>query len=80
MIVGEVFNLSLRAPVIVGVAIRKASYSRGLISESGEYMVNMPTICMREVVDCCRIVSGRQSGLLGRPDGFQKIRQVSPNQ
>ena len=57
---GEVFNLSLRTPVIVGIAIRKATYSHGLISRSGEYVVNMPTTHMLEAVDRCGSVSGRQ--------------------
>jgi flavin reductase (DIM6/NTAB) family NADH-FMN oxidoreductase RutF len=58
---GEVFNLSLRTPTIVGIAIRKATYSHGLIARSGEYVVNMPTTQMLEKVDRCGTVSGRET-------------------
>ena len=56
---GEVYNLSLGSPTIVGISIRKATYSHQLISESGEYVVNMPTTQLMEAVDCCGTVSGR---------------------
>jgi flavin reductase (DIM6/NTAB) family NADH-FMN oxidoreductase RutF len=57
---GEVFNISLRTPTIVGVAIRKATYSHGLISESGEYVVNLPTTQMLKAVDRCGTTTGRR--------------------
>ncbi len=57
---GEVFNLSLRHPTIVGIAIRKATYSHGLITASGEYVVNMPTTDILTQVDGCGSVSGRK--------------------
>ena len=57
---GEVFNISLRSPTIVGVAIRKATYSHGLIAQSGEYVVNLPTTRILEEVDRCGTVSGRK--------------------
>jgi flavin reductase (DIM6/NTAB) family NADH-FMN oxidoreductase RutF len=57
---GEIFNLSLRSPTIVGVAIRKATYSHGLIAQSGEYVVNLPTTRILEEVDRCGTVSGRK--------------------
>jgi flavin reductase (DIM6/NTAB) family NADH-FMN oxidoreductase RutF len=57
---GEVYNLSLANPTIVGVGIRKARYSHELISASREYVVNMPTTSMWEVVDLCGGVSGRE--------------------
>ena len=57
---GEVFNISLRTPTIVGVAIRKATYSHGLIARSGEYVVNLPTTRILEEVDRCGTVSGRK--------------------
>ena len=56
---GEVFNISLRTPTIVGVAIRKATYSHGLIARSGEYVVNLPTTHILEEVDRCGTMSGR---------------------
>ena len=56
---GEVYNLSLGRPTIVGVSIRKATYSHGLISESREYVVNMPTTKIVREVDLCGTMSGR---------------------
>jgi flavin reductase (DIM6/NTAB) family NADH-FMN oxidoreductase RutF len=57
---GEVYNLSLGTPTVVGVSIRKATYSHGLISRSGEYVVNMPTTQIMEEVDRCGTASGRK--------------------
>ena len=56
---GEIYNLSLRRPTIVGVSIRKATYSHQLISESGEYVVNLPTTKIMREVDLCGTMSGR---------------------
>ncbi len=55
----EVFNISIAKPVIVGLAIRKATYSHGLISESGEFVINQPTAEIVRQVDQCGCVSGR---------------------
>jgi flavin reductase (DIM6/NTAB) family NADH-FMN oxidoreductase RutF len=57
---GEVFNLSIGEPVIVGIAIAKPRYSHELISRSGEFVVNLPTAGMIEQVDRCGSVSGRE--------------------
>lgn len=57
---GEVFNLSIRRPVIVGIAIAKPRYSHELIRTSGEFVVNLPTSRILEKVDRCGSVSGRQ--------------------
>ncbi len=56
---GEIFNVSIASPVIVGIAIAKPRYSHELISASREYVVNLPTAAMMEVVDRCGSVSGR---------------------
>ncbi|MHC4404791.1 MAG: flavin reductase family protein [Planctomycetota bacterium] len=56
---GEVFNVSIREPVILGIAIAKPRYSHELISATGEYVVNLPTSSMAETVDRCGSVSGR---------------------
>jgi len=56
---GEVFNISIRSPVILGIAIAKPRYSHELISASREYVVNLPTAAMVETVDRCGTVSGR---------------------
>jgi len=56
---GEVFNISIRKPVIVGIAIRPVTYSHGLISETREYVVNLPPARLLAAVDGCGSVSGR---------------------
>ena len=56
---GEVFNISIREPVIIGIAIRPATYSHELISKCMEYAVNFPTAAILEKVDGCGSVSGR---------------------
>jgi flavin reductase (DIM6/NTAB) family NADH-FMN oxidoreductase RutF len=57
---GEVFNLSIAEPVIVGIAIAKARYTHELISRTGEFVVNLPPARLLEKVDRCGSVSGRQ--------------------
>jgi flavin reductase (DIM6/NTAB) family NADH-FMN oxidoreductase RutF len=56
---GEVFNISISRPVILGIAIRKERYSHHLISEAREYVVNLPTQEIAEQVWYCGSVSGR---------------------
>ncbi len=56
---GEVFNISISRPVILGIAIRKATHSHGSISQCGEYVVNLPTQAIAEQVWACGRVSGR---------------------
>ena len=56
---GEVFNISIKNPVILGIAIAKPRYSHELISATREYVVNLPTAAMLEIVDRCGTVSGR---------------------
>jgi flavin reductase (DIM6/NTAB) family NADH-FMN oxidoreductase RutF len=57
---GEVFNISISKPVIVGLAIRKATYSHTLISETREFVVNLPPASLVEAVDACGHVSGSE--------------------
>ncbi|MBN1579942.1 MAG: flavin reductase family protein [Anaerolineae bacterium] len=56
---GEVFNISISRPVVLGIAIRKATHSHGLISQTREYVVNLPTQAIAEQVWACGGVSGR---------------------
>lgn len=56
---GEVYNLSISKPVIVGISIAKPRHSHKLISESREYVVNLPTTRILEKVDRCGSMSGR---------------------
>jgi flavin reductase (DIM6/NTAB) family NADH-FMN oxidoreductase RutF len=56
---GEVFNLSIRDPVIVGIAMAPGRYSHELISAQGEFVVNLPPGDLIEKVLACGQVSGR---------------------
>ncbi len=58
---GEVFNVSLRRPPIVGLAIRKATFSHGLISDTGEFVVNLPGRRLLRETDFCGSRSGRDT-------------------
>jgi flavin reductase (DIM6/NTAB) family NADH-FMN oxidoreductase RutF len=75
---GEVFNISISHPVILGIAIRKERYSHQLISETREYVVNLPTQEIAKQVWYCGSVSGRavdkfaESGLTPLP--AQRVR------
>jgi len=55
----EVFNVSIREPVIVGIAVRQATYSHGLIVAGGQFTVNLPTVSLLEKVDTAGLISGR---------------------
>ncbi len=47
-------------PPMVGVGIRPSRHSHGLVSESGQFALNIPTAAMLEKVDFCGTVSGRK--------------------
>jgi flavin reductase (DIM6/NTAB) family NADH-FMN oxidoreductase RutF len=57
---GEIFNVSIARPVIVGIAIRTATHSHGLIRAGGEFTVNLPTTDLLETVDAVGSISGRE--------------------
>jgi flavin reductase (DIM6/NTAB) family NADH-FMN oxidoreductase RutF len=59
MSAGEIFNIGLRNPCIIGIALRKATYSHGLISRSGEFTANIPTRELLTQTDGIGLVSGR---------------------
>ena len=65
---GEVFNLSIREPVWVGISIREATYSHGLIKAQGEFVVNLPKADMLDKALGCGSCSGRDG-----VDKFQKF-------
>ena len=58
---GEVFNVSLGKPPIVGLAIRKATYTHGLIAKSGEFVINFPTAGMARATEICGSTTGRDT-------------------
>jgi flavin reductase (DIM6/NTAB) family NADH-FMN oxidoreductase RutF len=68
---GEVFNLSIAQPVIVGIAMAKPRYSHQLILEGGEFVVNLPPASLVEKVDRCGTVSGRDVEEIGDHDLFR---------
>ena len=56
---GETFNLSIRNPVIVGIAIAPERYSHTLISEQREFVVNLPPASLLPQVLQVGSMSGR---------------------
>lgn len=56
---GEVFNISIHDPVILGIGIAKERYSHQLISQTREFVVNLATAAMVKQVDQCGKISGR---------------------
>ncbi|MBL7224145.1 MAG: flavin reductase family protein [Candidatus Brocadiae bacterium] len=56
---GETFNLSIREPVIVGIAMAPERYSHTLISEQGEFVVNLPPAALMSEVMAVGSMSGR---------------------
>jgi len=77
---GEIHNLSIRHPVIVGLGIAPKRHSHQLIRECREFVVNLPRASMVEQVLACGRVSGRTE-----PDKFAlagltpvPARQVKP--
>jgi len=65
MTAGEVFNISLKDPCIIGIALRKATYTHGLICASKNFTVNFPTIAIMDKMDLVGTISGR--------NGFDKF-------
>jgi flavin reductase (DIM6/NTAB) family NADH-FMN oxidoreductase RutF len=45
-------------PPVIGIGIRPSRRSHGLVKESGEFAVNVPTAAMVRMVDRCGTVSG----------------------
>ena len=56
---GEVFNLSVAKPVIVGIAIAPMRYSHEVIRTTRQFVVNLPRASMLDQVLKCGTSSGR---------------------
>jgi flavin reductase (DIM6/NTAB) family NADH-FMN oxidoreductase RutF len=69
----EVFMLCIRNPLTIGLAINPTRYSNKLIRETKEFVLNIPTVDIIDLVDYCGIVSGR------RYDKF-KVTGLTPKQ
>jgi len=65
-------------PPMIGIGVRPHRYSYTLIEESGEFVVNIPTIKILREVDFCGNVSGRdidkftETGLT--PESAEKVK------
>ena len=59
MAAAEVFNIGLRKPAIIGIALRKATYTHSLITKSAQFTVNFPTAAILDKVDLVGTISGR---------------------
>ena len=57
--VGWVGIVSTQPPRL-SISIRPERYSYGLICESGEFAVNLPTRALTRAVDWCGVKSGRE--------------------
>jgi flavin reductase (DIM6/NTAB) family NADH-FMN oxidoreductase RutF len=76
---GEIFNLSIREPVWVGIAVRETRYSWELIKKQGEFTVNLPPASLLKQVKGCGSCSGRDGidkfakfGLTPQPSRYVK--------
>ena len=49
---GEIYNASIREPVIVGIGIAPGRYSHQLIRQSGEFVVNLPRAAIFSTDNC----------------------------
>ncbi|MCL2865801.1 MAG: flavin reductase family protein [Lachnospiraceae bacterium] len=67
MAAGEIFNISLKEPCIIGIALRKVTYTHELICQSKEFTVNFPTVAILDKIDLIGTISGR-----GSLDKFQE--------
>jgi len=46
-------------PPMLSISVRKSRFSYGLIVESGEFVVNIPSVRLIKATDYCGVVSGR---------------------
>ncbi|MCL2559874.1 MAG: flavin reductase family protein [Turicibacter sp.] len=67
MTAGEVFNISLKDPCIIGIALRKATYTHSLITNAKAFTVNFPTVAILDKMDLVGTISGR--------DGLDKFTE-----
>lgn len=65
-------------PVMVSVSIRKSRYSHELISQSGEFVINMPGVDMALFTDYAGVYSGRNTDKFAL-DGDYKATLVPSN-
>lgn len=56
---GEVFNVGIKDPTILGIAVRPHRYSYQLIQQTGEFCVNLPPVTILRQVDLVGTRSGK---------------------
>lgn len=60
-------------PAMLSISVRPERHSHGLIVDSGEFVVNLPTVAQTRITDWCGVVSGRdhdkfaEAGLTAAP-------------
>ena len=70
-------------PTLVYVSVRPSRYSHRLIKESGEFVINVPTINLAKAVDLCGVKSGKDvdkfalAGIHAAPCAKVKAPQVA---
>lgn len=70
-------------PVLVYVSLRPSRYSHKLIKESGEFVINVPTVDLAKAVDLCGVKSGKDvdkftlAGITAEPCTKVKAPQVA---
>ncbi len=47
-------------PAMLSISVRPERYSYGIIAESGEFVVNLPSVQQTRTTDWCGVVSGRE--------------------
>ena len=47
-------------PPMLSISVQKIRHSYGIIEESGEFVVNLPSLAQARAVDYCGVVSGRE--------------------
>jgi flavin reductase (DIM6/NTAB) family NADH-FMN oxidoreductase RutF len=63
---GEIFNLSIRNPVWIGIAVRETRYSWELIKKQGEFTINLPPTTLLKAVRGIGVDSGRDVDKFGK--------------
>ncbi len=70
-------------PTLVYVSLRPSRYSYKLIKESGEFVINVPTVTLAKAVDLCGVKSGKDvdkfklAGISAAPCSAVKAPQVA---
>jgi flavin reductase (DIM6/NTAB) family NADH-FMN oxidoreductase RutF len=65
-------------PPMIGISIRPSRHSHGCIKQTGQFVVNLPSIEMIRQVDACGVLSGRKTDKFAamgwKPVPAEKVR------